>query len=323
MKKLVTLFIFFAFCSVSAQTGDDAETLKKINQSVIAAYQNKDFDEALKSARQALNISLKIFGAEDSETASAYTNLGVILREKKKYKDSVENLQNALDIYRKSPDKNGKNIATGYETLAFSHLLSGDAIKATEGYLQSLELTEKIYGKDSKESFPLVLSIANSYTYTGDFEKADEYYLKGYALAVKHFDKKGKEIEQIENLKSCLMPVPIGDKNKERAERFQEAKKTLLGTDFEDFGTAISGKAKYLAKPEYPQEARTRGAVGRVSVRVKIDEKGDVLEAKIVCGDPSLIKAAEDAAMKSKFTQTLSNGKPVKVTGIMVYTFSR
>jgi TonB family protein len=83
----------------------------------------------------------------------------------------------------------------------------------------------------------------------------------------------------------------------------------------------INGKAISLPKPSYPLEAKTVKASGTVSVKVLIDEEGNVIEAKGENGHPSLREAAEKSALQAKFTPTLINGKKVRVTGIITYNF--
>jgi len=79
----------------------------------------------------------------------------------------------------------------------------------------------------------------------------------------------------------------------------------------------INGRAIRLAKPV------DRGMYGIVTVGVTIDEQGNVSHAGAVNGHPFLQQSARDAACNSKFSPTVLHGKPVKVTGIIMYKFSR
>lgn len=85
----------------------------------------------------------------------------------------------------------------------------------------------------------------------------------------------------------------------------------------------VNGKAISLPKPIYPEEARKSGLNGTINVNVSIDENGNVILAKAVSGieNAEIRKAAEEAAMKAKFSPTILSGKAVKVTGIIVYNF--
>lgn len=87
-------------------------------------------------------------------------------------------------------------------------------------------------------------------------------------------------------------------------------------------GGVLNGKAKVLVRPKYPAAARAVKATGAVNVQVTIDEQGKVISASAVSGHPLLRQAAEEAARASSFTATTLQGQPVKVTGVIVYTFA-
>jgi TonB family protein len=86
-------------------------------------------------------------------------------------------------------------------------------------------------------------------------------------------------------------------------------------------GGVLNGKATNLVKPAYPAAAKAVKAQGAVNVQVTIDEKGNVISATAVSGHPLLREAAVTAARASKFSPTTLEGKPVKVTGVIVYNF--
>lgn len=86
-------------------------------------------------------------------------------------------------------------------------------------------------------------------------------------------------------------------------------------------GGVLNGKATMLSKPEYPAAAKAVQAEGAVSVQVLIDENGNVESASAVSGHPLLRVTSERAARDSKFSPTMLQGQPVKVSGIIVYNF--
>lgn len=86
-------------------------------------------------------------------------------------------------------------------------------------------------------------------------------------------------------------------------------------------GGQVNGKAKMLAKPAYPDAARAANAQGAVTVQVLIDENGKVAAAQTLEGHPLLHFAVRDAACRSNFVPTQLDGKPVKVSGTLVYKF--
>ncbi len=107
----------------------------------------------------------------------------------------------------------------------------------------------------------------------------------------------------------------------------------------------LNGKTVSLPKTEYPEAARAARIEGTVSVKVLIDEEGNVISAepvtepnktekRVVEGDvvriemvetappdPILLDAAQRAAMMAKFAPTQLSGVPIKVSGVIVYNF--
>ena len=88
-------------------------------------------------------------------------------------------------------------------------------------------------------------------------------------------------------------------------------------------GGVMNGSATYLPKPVYSAAAIAMQAKGTVNVQITIDEDGRVISAKAVNGHIVLRPAAEAAAWKAKFNPTTLSGVPVKVTGVIVYNFTR
>ena len=83
----------------------------------------------------------------------------------------------------------------------------------------------------------------------------------------------------------------------------------------------LNEKAISKPQPPYPPAARTARAQGGVSVDVTVDETGSVISAEAVSGHPLLRAAAVAAAKQAKFSPTLVQGEPVKVSGLLTYNF--
>ncbi len=121
--------------------------------------------------------------------------------------------------------------------------------------------------------------------------------------------------EQPNLLKTVPPPPPLIVKKKPE-ETAQKPKTTVsLGV--------INGKARNLPVPVYSAAAKAISAAGNVDVQVLIDESGAVVSAKAVSGHPLLRESAERAARGAKFSPTLLSNQPVKVSGVIVYKFTR
>jgi len=84
----------------------------------------------------------------------------------------------------------------------------------------------------------------------------------------------------------------------------------------------LNGKVIDLPRPPYPHIAKQAKASGTVVVQVSVNEKGDVVSANAVSGHALLRAASVAAARGAKFSPTTVNGKPVKVNGVITYTFT-
>ncbi|HEY0005313.1 MAG TPA: TonB family protein [Pyrinomonadaceae bacterium] len=85
---------------------------------------------------------------------------------------------------------------------------------------------------------------------------------------------------------------------------------------------SLKSKAISLPPPGYPVEARESRAEGDVVVQITVDEQGNVIDARALSGHPLLQGAAVNAARQAKFSPTVVDGKPVKVTGTLTYNFT-
>jgi TonB family protein len=86
-------------------------------------------------------------------------------------------------------------------------------------------------------------------------------------------------------------------------------------------GGVLNGIAINLPTPAYPAIGMKVKAHGTVVVEVLVDENGDVISARAKSGHPLLQAASVAAAMNAKFPPRKQNGVPVKVSGVINYTF--
>ncbi|HLA96480.1 MAG TPA: TonB family protein [Pyrinomonadaceae bacterium] len=83
----------------------------------------------------------------------------------------------------------------------------------------------------------------------------------------------------------------------------------------------LNGKAKTLAKAEYPETAKKAAIGGAVKINVTVDEQGNVTKAEAVSGELLLRDAALAAARATKFEPYLVKGNAVKFSGNLVFNF--
>lgn len=154
-------------------------------------------------------------------------------------------------------------------------------------------------------------------------------------IMTRHTDPRfGENSYQLTNINRSepardLFEVPPGYAVREVSEgvtgtAFRSALGTGVGTGAGGAvkGGILNGKATTLPIPEYPEIARQAGASGTVVVEVLLDEAGNVSSATAVSGHPLLRAAAVKAAREARFAPTRLSGQPVKVSGVVTYTFA-
>jgi TonB family protein len=85
--------------------------------------------------------------------------------------------------------------------------------------------------------------------------------------------------------------------------------------------SVLQGRAITRVNPDYPPNARKMNATGTVEVEVTISEKGLVVEATAISGHFALRSAAVEAARKWVFKPAIFSGAPVKIKGVLTFTF--
>jgi protein TonB len=69
-----------------------------------------------------------------------------------------------------------------------------------------------------------------------------------------------------------------------------------------------------MVPPEYPYELKRNGVTGVVSVSFEVDEKGNVVDPKVLkSSNPQFEQPALDAIVKWKFKPAMKDGAPVKI----------
>ncbi|HMM79142.1 MAG TPA: energy transducer TonB [Pyrinomonadaceae bacterium] len=104
-----------------------------------------------------------------------------------------------------------------------------------------------------------------------------------------------------------------------RPAKSKPEEKKLTGPKTVNAGV-VNGKAVHLVQPRFPSEQGIRSG-GKVEIKVFIDENGTVRSAEILSGNPILANQSRAAACLSKFSPTLLKGEPVKVSGVIKYSF--
>ena len=78
-------------------------------------------------------------------------------------------------------------------------------------------------------------------------------------------------------------------------------------------GNAQESKLIRRVEPVYPEMAKQARVQGKVTLRIAVDEEGNVSDVSVIEGHPLLDDAAINAVRQWKYSPTFLNGKPVSV----------
>ena len=88
-----------------------------------------------------------------------------------------------------------------------------------------------------------------------------------------------------------------------------------------NLGEEITGDATKRVEPVYPRKALAGRVAGTVKVGILVDERGSVMKAWALDGNPLLQEAAIGASYAWKFTPATFDGRPIRVRGIIQFKF--
>jgi len=309
MRPVFSILIIVLVGFTSFAQEDDRAAFRELNTKVVNALRANAFQAAEELSTQLVSLSIKLNGAASRDTAIATMNLALAQKQQKKYAKAMGNFEKAVRILEEVPERKLNDLVGAYESLARTCYDAGKSKEAIAWYEKAVSEAEQVFGVKSKEAFSLDFNLAMLYAARSEYEKSATFYSKAMDIAVALYGWNSSEVDKVMGSRLCS---GIND-------HLSQKSSTKESTDRS--GQVLNGKAISLPKPFYPARARKEHRHGKVYVRVGIDETGTVMWARAICGDDVLGEEAEDAAREAKFTPTLLEGKPIKVSGMIVYDF--
>ncbi len=291
---------------------------QRLSAAVVKLYDEGKYDEALPLAKRALEIREKAVGVEHPSLAALLGNLIELYLVKRKYGEAEKLLQRLLAINEKQFGPEHARMAAVLGKMAFVRFMKSDFDEAESLHQRALAIMEKQFGPDDPEIGAALFELAEFYRLRGKYEKAEPLFQRAIRVRGKKYGREDRQVQLSMERYACVFyERKESDKVKELWKQFD-----FLDTDKKKPEMVLNGKAISLPRPEYPSLAKENRVSGTVVVKITIDEAGLVKSAADMCGaHPFLRSAAEQAALRARFTPTLLGGKPVKVEGVIVYNF--
>jgi TonB family protein len=309
---------------VAAQTPELAEA-ERLTRAVVQLFNAGKFEQALPDAERAVSLREEALGSDHVEVAKSLSNLATVLNELGKFDRARDAYERALPILEGKLGADDTLTNQTREDLAGVYFKLGDYRKAQALLEVALPSREKTLGVDHDLVAQTLVDLGYVYMVTRNSARRDATFRRLIDRAQKMPDSTVKLASKLFNDYACTGShhPDATDEQREIEGRIQQlwyARKHAGGSSVT--GGVLNGRALERPQPGYPVGARNMGVQGTVIVRVLVDERGKVVEAEPVCGPGALLEASLNAARHWKFTPTLLDGVPVKVTGTISFNFT-
>jgi TonB family protein len=296
-------------------------------QSVIQLFKAGKFDDALPLAERVVVLREKALGPDHVEVAKSLSNLATILNQLSKFDRARDAYERALPILESKLGSDNALTNKTREDLAGVYYKRGDYKRAQALLEDTLSSREKTPGADHELVVHTLVELAYVYMALQRSEKRDETFNRLLDYAEKSPGQISDELSKLFDYYGCT-----GASHPDASESMLKVNQRIRLL-YEDriandsggktiSGGVLNGHAVARFQPDYPLPAREARIAGTVVVQVTVDEAGKVVDAKAVCGPSQLFMASVQAAKLWKFTPTLLDGVPVKVTGTITFSFS-
>ena len=159
-------------------------------------HQMQNYSEALQSEQRALDITVKLFGEEHSDTAQSYHSLGVTQHELGDFTSALQSKQRALDIRVKLFGEEHSDTAQGYYSLGVTQHQLGDFTSALQSIQRALDIRVKLFGEEHSDSAQSYHSLGVTQQNLGDFSSALQSHQRALYIRVRLFGEEHSDTAQ-------------------------------------------------------------------------------------------------------------------------------
>ena len=146
-----------------------------------------DYTEAITSLTRALDMRIKLFGEEHSETANSYYSVGVTQYFLGNYTAALESDKRALEIRVKLFGEEHPDTAISYHEVGGTQHLLNDYTAALESHKRALEIRVKLFGEEHPETAISYHEIGVRQNSLGNYNTALESHKRALEIRVKLF----------------------------------------------------------------------------------------------------------------------------------------
>ena len=150
-------------------------------------YRRGNYTEAITSFTRALQIRIKLFGGEHSETAESYYDLGATQHSLGNYTAALESDKRALDIRIKLFGEEHSETADSYHSVGVTQHSLGNYTVALESCKRALDIRIKLFGEEHSKTTDSYYSVGVTQHSLGNYTAALESDKRALDIRIKLF----------------------------------------------------------------------------------------------------------------------------------------
>jgi TonB family protein len=305
----------------SPEASPELAEATRLSREVVRLYAAGKFEGALPLAERALSLLEAKLGPQHPLVADAVVNVAATLNELKQVERARQAYERAVTLFEANFGPDAEKTVNTREMLGWLYYRKRDYGKAEAALKSALAGREKSVGVESPQLLNSLTGLAAVYLATGEASKREAAYTRLLDVADKFQGKMPEMVGRILELYICTGATHVRASGEQAAVYKRITGRVEPQETGGIQGEVLSGKAISKPAPSYPLKAKESRVQGTVVVRITVDETGRVVNAAPVCGPALLHDAAVIAARDARFTSTLLDGRPVKVTGTITYNF--
>jgi len=145
-------------------------------------------------AKRIIELSIKVFGINSTESSKALTNLAIVQHNNKEYEAAERNYRASIDIIERIEDRLNSALINPLKGLGATQLAIGRPDMARESFQRAVHISHVNEGPHNLGQIEVLESMAEIYLAVGEHKEALDIQEKMYALQARKLDPFGLEI---------------------------------------------------------------------------------------------------------------------------------
>ena len=172
----------------------DREEIIRLFEIYKEAIGGENYLEADTLAKRIIELSIRVFGIESTESAKALTNLAIAQHGNKEYEAAERNYRASIDIIERTSDRLNATLINPLKGLGATQLAIGDPNLAKETFQRAVHVSHVNNGPHNHGQIEVLESMAEIYVAIGEHKDALDIQEKMYAIQARNLEPFSLEI---------------------------------------------------------------------------------------------------------------------------------